>query len=225
MNKTIGQVLSRFQALSTRERLMALGAGIAILYFLTDLALLSPPQRAAKALRQQIERQQKELVELNRAVAELSSGSQADGLASLRAERDELRARVGEAEAVIGRASAEVRLGEVIRTMVGATPGLTLVSLRTLPVEPFLHGGAAPRAGAGPGAPAASGPAPALYKHGIEVAVKGRYLVLLSWLQGLERGPNRLFWSSLRLEVTTYPDATLKLTVYALSERSDSPLG
>jgi MSHA biogenesis protein MshJ len=56
-----------------------------------------------------------------------------------------------------------------------------------------------------------------LYKHGVEVAVKGRYASLLPYLQGLERNANGVFWSSVRLDVQQYPDLTLRMTLHTLS--------
>ena len=88
------------------------------------------------------------------------------------------------------------------------------------------------RPAAAPGAqPAASAPTPVtppqltLYKRGVEVAVKGKYPALLAYLQSLQRNPNRMFWSSVKLDVAAYPDETLRMIIYALSDRADAPLG
>ncbi len=235
--KTLKPWLIKFQLLSVRERLMMVVGILAMLYFSFDAALLGPQGKKNKALQQQIEQQQTELTAFTKMMSELSSSQRVDPLAQERVERDELRVRVLQAQSVIGQMTTGKQLSEVIRSMIGTTPGLTLVSLKTLPVETFFKAvAAAPAKPANPApsktpAGAAAGPEVieppvlTLFKHGIEVTVKGNYPVLLAYMQGLQRSPNPVFWGNVSLDVTTYPEATLKMTVYTLSERLASPLG
>jgi MSHA biogenesis protein MshJ len=222
--KHLNPILKQFMALSLRERLLAIGAFIGVIYFVFDLTLLQPQQRQAKALREQISTQESELSSFNRVLQALTSANASDPLAKQRAERDALRKTFTEAESLIGNATAEVRLGEIIRAMIAAKPGLALISLKTLPVETFYK----PATGPADTAPSGSAPAawalPTLYKHGVEVAVRGEYVTLMPYLQGLERHSN-IYWGNVRLDVGTYPDATLKFTIYTLSARPELPLG
>jgi MSHA biogenesis protein MshJ len=107
---------------------------------------------------------------------------------------------------------------------------VTLVSLKTLPVETFAK---APDSG-GSGAAAAASAArdgsaaarlPALYRHGIEVTLQGQYVTLVPYLNALERSSNGIFWGTVRFAVTAYPDATLTLTLFTLSVHPELPLG
>ncbi len=234
--KTLKPWLTKFQALSVRERLLAVLGLLAVLYFLFDAALFGPQGKQHKALQQQIEQQKTELTAFTKMMSELSSKQQVDPLAQERAERDELRLRLLQAQSVIGQMTTGTQLSEVIRAMIGATPGLTLVSLKTLPGESVLKAvAAAPATPANPAAPKtqagtaadpqAMAPVLTLFKHGIEVSVKGNYPALIAYLQSLQRNPNPVFWGNVSLDVTTYPEATLKMTVYTLSERLESPLG
>jgi MSHA biogenesis protein MshJ len=59
----------------------------------------------------------------------------------------------------------------------------------------------------------------------VEVVVRGPYPALVAYLQTLQRNPNRIFWAKVRLDVATYPQAVLMLTVYTVSNRAESPLG
>jgi MSHA biogenesis protein MshJ len=73
-----------------------------------------------------------------------------------------------------------------------------------------------------PGA-AANGPAIApkpgslLYRHGVEITVRGNYLDMIDYMAALEALPTQLFWGGARLEVEEYPTARLTLTMYTLS--------
>ena len=226
--KRFKQALLKFQALTLREQLMAVAAAVVVLYFLFDWALFGPQLKENKTLQGQIAQQKTELDALTKVMAELSNRQPVDDLSKDRAERDDLRARVAQAETLFGQAASQAPLGELLRAMVVARPDLTLVSFKTLPAEVFYS----PPPAAAPNAKgAASAPKPAaplqltLYKHGVEVAVKGKYPALLAYLQGLQRGPNRMFWSSVKLDVTAYPDETLSVIIYTLSDRADVPLG
>ena len=61
-------------------------------------------------------------------------------------------------------------------------------------------------------------PAPALlYRHGVEVTVRGNYLDMIDYMSALEAMPTRLFWGRAQLDVEAYPAARLTLTLYTLS--------
>lgn len=222
------QALLQFQALTLRERLMAVAAVMVVLFFSIDFALLGPQRDRSKALQQQIAQQKIELDGLNKVLSALATDQQPSGLARELAERDDLRSRVAQAESLMGVGVTGVPLGEVLRAMIDARPDLTLVSLKTLPADVFFKPSAPPETPAKTASaaqPAASAPQLTLYRHGVEVAIKGKYPALLSYLQGLQHNPNRMFWASVKLDVVTYPEATLKMMIYTLSDRAESPLG
>lgn len=220
-------VISRHvKALNVRERVLLGAAILGVVYFVLDLALLRPYEQQGKVLRDKLQQQALEVSSLQSALLAIAPAGAADPLARQRAERDQLRNTVAQAESVIGRATADLKLGDVIRTIVAAKPGLTLVTLKTLPVETIFTASAPiPTAPAAPGAaPLPPLPSlPTLYKHGIDVTVRGSYAALLPYLQELE-GNGNLFWGNVRLDVVDYPEATLKLTIYTLSARPESPL-
>lgn len=230
MNK-FRQALLKFQALTLRERLMAVAATVVVLYFLIDFAMLGPQQNKSKALRQQITQQKIELDALTKVMAAgAASKATVDTLGSVRTERDELRTRVALADSFIAQAANSASLGDMLRAIISERHDLTLVSLKTLPAEVFYKPPAPAPAGAQTATAApkpSTAPAPqlTLYKHGVEVTVKGTYPALLPYLESLQRNTNRMFWSSVKLDVTTYPEATLKMIIYTLSDRTASPLG
>jgi MSHA biogenesis protein MshJ len=74
-----------------------------------------------------------------------------------------------------------------------------------------------------PAGPAAAAPVDAgkladlLYRHGVEVTVRGNYLDMVDYMSALEAMPTRLFWGKAQLEVEEYPASRLTLTLYTLS--------
>jgi MSHA biogenesis protein MshJ len=62
----------------------------------------------------------------------------------------------------------------------------------------------------------------AVFKHGVEITVEGRYLDLLDYVSQLEQMPWHVLWSKAALNeeqnpAVTWPANRLKLTVYTLS--------
>lgn len=222
------QALLKFQALSLRERMLVVMAMLVGLFLLTDWAVLGPQRSKNKVLQQQIAQQKTDLDAMAKVIAESAANQKVDTLVKERLERDDLRAKLAQAESFIGTSASQVRLGETLRAMIGGTPDLTLVSLKTMPAEVFYAPPAAPKSQ--PSAASGSKPNPpapqlTLYKHGVDVTMKGKYPALLSYLQSLQRSPNRMFWFNVKLDVGTYPEASLRITIYTLSDRAESPLG
>lgn len=222
--KSLSQPLAKFSRLSLRERLLAAAALTALLYFVSDLALLGPQQKAVKALQKRDAANQTELATLTKVLAE--AGQPALEPRTLAAKDSdtaaEYRKQIAEARNYLGLSETAVpELGTLIKGMLAADPRLTLVSLKTLPANPFY----APSATES-GIPATDAPflQKTLYRQGIELSVKGSYPALVSYLENLQKYPGRLFWADANLDVSNYPDAVLKVVIVTLSEQSSSPL-
>ncbi len=216
MMNYLQQLKTWFDALRQRERIFVVLLAVALIYFSVDFLLLTPEQKKQKALQQQITAPQIELAALNAARQVLH-----DQLAQEQAARDSLEKTIAEAEALLGQTDAtSPQVGALLKAMLETNPGLTLVSLKTLPVTTFFVAKPAPDAKAG-----APNPPLSLYRHGVEVSIKGNYLALLPYLEHLQKYPKRLFWYDAKLDVATYPAAILTMTIYTLSEQSSSPLG
>jgi MSHA biogenesis protein MshJ len=98
-------------------------------------------------------------------------------------------------------------------------------SMPRLPVPGDLHAAAVPAQPAAsartqPLAPAsavAPKPGSLLYRHGVEITVRGNYLDMIDYMNALESLPTQLFWGGAKLEVEDYPTSRLTLTMYTLS--------
>jgi MSHA biogenesis protein MshJ len=223
-------LLKSYLALSLRDRVLAVAAVAGVLFLVAELGWVQPRQREAKLLAAALEQQAAEIAALTQALRERADKPR-DALAAQRQERGQLRAEIARAESVIGPAGTDVRMGQVVRSLVATIPGVSLVSLKTLPVQTFVKAGelattAKPASGASAAqGPQATLPVPALYRHGIEVTLQGQYLTLIPYLQALERSSKGIFWGSARFNVSSYPEATLTLTLFTLSVHPELPLG
>jgi MSHA biogenesis protein MshJ len=97
---------------------------------------------------------------------------------------------------------------------------LQLVELKTLPASQLLEK-PVPAAANQPAAtkqPATQADTQKqIFKHGIQITVRGGYLDMLHYLAALEKMPAQMFWGEVSMGVEKYPDAVLTLTLYTLS--------
>jgi MSHA biogenesis protein MshJ len=219
---------ARYNAFNLRERVLIVAVLLAILYALADLLWFTPQAAEAKRLNERIKAQAVEQAALTKAVAQLAAKPASDPAGQQQQERDQLQAFIQDAQKIVAQASTELRPGEVIRTLTSSASGVKLVSLKTLPSQLFFDPLAPSTAKAAtapaPGASAAAAPAgpvlPRLYRHRVEVAIKGPYPSVVAYLQALERSTPGVFWENLRLEAK-YPESTMRFTLSVVSTHSE----
>lgn len=221
------QFTARVEALQPRERVMAFGAAVVVLVFLANSLVFAPLSRKEAALRSTLAQQ-----------AGAIDGIDADVAAKARAyaidPNDALRKRLAALRAETERTSADLRtmqkglvpperIAPLLESILRANGRLTLVSLKTLPVT-TLNDAAAPAVPAVSAAPAAAAVTPPvvkapdlLYRHGVELTVRGSYLDMVDYMHALETLPTQLFWGKAQLDAEEYPNVRLTLTLYTLS--------
>lgn len=136
------------------------------------------------------------------------------------------------------------RMSALLQQMVQQNSRLKLVSLKTLPPAGTTDGnfadtpvdptgpvlpvtsltttppGTAPAptvAAAPTAAPADETSRPLLYRHGVQVVLRGAYGDMVGYMEALERMPAQVFWGKAVLDATEHDKATLTLTLYTLS--------
>ena len=199
----------RLDAMSLRERVLVFLAAAAVLVGIADNALFEPILRRQK-IDSQLNQQQTD--EIHAMQTQLQAYAQARLGEGASAKRQRLEKHVAELAALdrelAGRQSELItpdRMAKMLSEILKRNPEIELVSLRSIAatgltqLPTMLTGGAI------------------MYRHGIEVTVSGTYLRLLGYLAELERNPAKIFWGNMELQAGTYPQATLKVTLYTLS--------
>jgi MSHA biogenesis protein MshJ len=175
--------------------------------FLGNALLLKPLRDTQRRLSGEIAQRQTELRTLQSELQRLVRGRPADPdaqnrerLAALRAEGAVLAAQLAEEQR---RFTSPQRMREVLEEMLERNKRLQLVDLKTLPITDLAEtqGQAGRR----------------IFRHGIELTLAGGYLDLYAYLRSLEELSTQLYWGKVEMNVTAYPSASLKLTVYTVS--------
>jgi MSHA biogenesis protein MshJ len=198
---------------------MAFGAAVVVLVFLANALVFGPLARKEAALRATLQQQEATIDGINADVAARAQAYAHDP-------NDALRKRLGDVRAQTARTGDELRamqkglvpaerIAPLLESILRANGRLKLVSLQTLPVTTLGDA-------AGAAAPAAQ-PAPVvkapdlLYRHGVELTVRGSYLDMVDYMHALETLPTQLFWGKAQLDAEAYPNVRLTLTLYTLS--------
>jgi len=205
-----------FNRLGLREKLGLVFGLALVIYLLLDFGLIGPEQKRQKALRADFARIEAETIAARADMVVVKAQLEKDPFAKDRAQLDAFKKAIDDADAFLSKVESDPRqVGILLRQMIAASPGLTLVSLKTLPAVAVVESKAAPGAEG----------SRSVYRRGIEVIIKGNYLAMLPYLEKLQNQPTRLLWGEAELQVVGYPDSTLKVLLYTINNQPEVPLG
>ena len=218
------KLAARIDALTLRERILVFAASAAAIVFLMHFFALGPQLRTQDALNAQISQQNNNIEGIDNEIRARVEAAQQDPdaparerLAAVRKETEDLSIQL---RAMQNGLVAPERMAPLLDSILRANGRLALVSVRTLPAESVLEAGRR-AAGAAQGAAATPeatpGTAELLYRHGVEITVRGNYLDMIDYMAALESLPTQLFWGRAQLEAETWPSSRLTLTLYTLS--------
>jgi MSHA biogenesis protein MshJ len=212
MKQRLQQYADGIDAMALRERAMFFGAVALVLVTLLQVFLLNPVMSRRNQLSAQIAQQEDETRAIQTQIQALVRPSvqdqnelNRDRLKSLREQFAQLDRQFEQQQQQF---VAPEKMVAMLENMIVKNRKLQLISLRNLPGA-GLSPGAGGRARAGGGRE--------VFRHTVELSVKGSYFDLLDYLATLERMPQRVFWDGLELSVAQYPQSVLKLTIYTLS--------
>lgn len=224
------KLAAKIDALTLRERVMTFGACAALLVFLLFSLLLNPLFAKQKMLNESIAQQQQTMTTIDAEIVLKMHGNGVDPDAQDRQALDRLRQEMAGLSTTLRTAQSGLvppdRIVFLLERLLRQHARLRVESLKTLPSTPVGGAAAAPALAAVPPAVApavAVPPAPAiktsplLYRHGVEVVLRGSYIDMVNYMEALEAMPTRVFWGDASLVVEQYPNASLRLTLFTLS--------
>lgn len=194
-----------------RERLLLIGAGIAIAWMLADSLWLTPAFKEWATARARHSSASAALQRLNDEVA-LRGNETRIAEQQLQGEVTQWRERVSQADAALrefgGSLVGAAEMVPVLDRLLAQTGGLRLRSMQSL---------GRTEVGAAAAPPVDAKTAGALYRHGVELSVEGSYADVLAYVQAIEAMPQRVLWGGLQLKVEQHPKVVVTLRLYTLS--------
>lgn len=216
MKEQIAKITAKINDLSLRERALIFAAAAFLLVSLIDSLFLNPLLEQQKRLSAQVVQQQERMKEIQAQLAALLQAKQADASSPQRERIRQLRQQLADGDAYLQSRRDKLvppeRMAALLEQMLRRNGRLQLVAMGTLPVTPFIE-----KSDAAIAQSPVDGQERQMYKHGVQITVRGTYADLLQYLSTLEKLPTRMFWGTAKMNVAQHPTIELTLTLYTLS--------
>lgn len=206
---------SKVDGLTLRERAFMFLLAAFLMFTLANTFLFDPLLAKEKALSAQLQQQQEKMKELEAQMQAQLQARRVDEDLPLRPRLLQLEQQLQEQEGYLQSRREQLvepdKMAELLKQVLNQNGKLQLVELKTLPVSPLVA--STPQS---PGTDS-SAVQKQIFKHGIQITVRGGYLDMLRYLAMLEKMPVQMYWGEISFSVEKYPDAVLTLTMYTLS--------
>lgn len=211
----------RFDSRTLRERLFVMSASLLLVAYTVYAVAVEPALQRQSLLQLKIAQQETETARLASLPTEMRAN---DSDRAYQARQTDLAQQIAQLEQTIRAVQKDLvpaqRVTSLLQQMLSREPGLQLVSLRTLPMAPLLvkppPQASKEKPGAERGAQAGAAEQ-GVYKHGVEITMRGSYEALHRYLVQLENSPSRMFWWRSQLDTADHPALTMTVTIYTLS--------
>lgn len=198
--------------MSLRERALIFAALAFLLVSLINALFIDSLLAEQKKLSGQVVQQQEKMKEIQAQIEALLQARKNDANSPLRLRLNQVRQQIADGDAYLqsrrDRLVAPEKVAGLLQQVLDRNGKLQLVSLQTLPVASLIE-----KTGAG----AAAEQNRQVFRHGVQLTVRGSYHDLLRYLTEIENLPTKMFWGMAGMNVVQYPAAELTLTIYTLS--------
>jgi MSHA biogenesis protein MshJ len=212
--------IARIDDMSLRERAMLFGSVALVVVVTAHVTLFDRALVSQKRLIERVTRDQSQLKSVREQLQLIPKENQPQGRHPDELAITELERKIKETEKTVAARQrafvAPEELPVLLRQMLGRSRQIKLESLRLLPGTPLPTSG---MPGSTPGRPEGSQGSSEVFRHGVEVSLRGSYFDLVQYLAELESLPSPLLWGRVELQVEQYPEVRLTLVVRTLSTR------
>jgi len=196
------RIASRIDEMTLRQRAMLFATVSLVVVVFAHVVLIEPLLLRQKTLIERSTRDQSQLAAVRAQIEGLLKEEQGDSKDPEQIAVQQLEVRLAELEKALearkGAFVAPSRLPELLKNLLGPGRPIRLESLRTVPAVQVQSGAQ-------------------LYRHGLELTLRGSYFDLMQYLSDLEKMPARLLWGGVELQVDKYPEVRLSVQVHTLS--------
>ncbi len=213
MRARLEEFVGKVDSMSLRERILIFAAAAFTLVSMLNAFLLEPLFVQQKRLSSQVSQQQEKMKDTQARLNEILLAKQADKFSPQRERISQLREQLAQGEAYLNFTRDKLvhpeQMAKLLEQVLDRNTRLQLVELTTLPASPFSEQTDDKTKG--------SLQERQIFKHGVQITLRGNYNDLTQYLSALENLPTQMFWGMAKMNVVQYPKAELTLTLYTLS--------
>ncbi|MBI5889665.1 MAG: type II secretion system protein M [Nitrosomonadales bacterium] len=217
----LDKIVAKVDGMSLRERVLIFFAAAFLLVSLINALFLEPLLDRQKKLSAQVVQQQEKMKEVQSQIANLLQAKQADANSPQRERIRVLRQQLDEGASYLKERRDKLvppeKMAALLEQVLNKNGRLQLVALETLPASLLIEPAADAATAQAESAVEAIGSDKQIYKHGVQITVRGSYADLLQYLTALEGLRTQMFWGVAKMEVIKHPTVELTLTLYTLS--------
>ncbi len=214
------KLVFKVDGMSLRERALIFAATAFLLVSLLNVLFLDPLLAQQKKLSAQVVQQQEQMEAIQAQFEALLQARRSDAQSPQRLRLGQVRQQLAQGDAYLQsrreRLVQPEKMASLLQQVLNKNGQLQLVSLQTLTVAPLIEKAAAAGTDIA-SAHAAAGSDKQVFRHGVQITVRGSYPEFLRYLTALESLPVQMFWGMAKMDVVQYPTAELTLTLYTLS--------
>jgi MSHA biogenesis protein MshJ len=203
---------SRIDELSLRERALLFLSVVVVLFMFWQALFMAPLENRQKKLLMQIGDLRKETSTLEQQMQLIINRQKEDPDAGIQRQLTQLRSQLSQLD---GRISKSVhgliepqKIARVLEEVLTRETDLKLVRIKSLGSKPLLD-----FADEGDTTDAVVG----IYRHGMRLEFRGKYLSTLSYLRALQELPWAFYWDDVEITMKKYPVAHVVIDVHTLS--------
>ena len=213
----IKQLEVRIDALSLRERAVVFLALLFTLFLMANNVVFSSLRQEQQRLSREVTSKLDELHNISDQTQEIRAKLAQNPEVLAQASIVDLRRRLAVEESSVAnivRGLVSPRdMSRLVQQILSKNQALQVVRVENLPAEPLEEDKPAANA---TGVAATSKPTP-VYKHGMRIELRGRYLDIVRYLRALEAMPSKVFWGEVRFASDEYPYSRVTLVIYTIS--------
>lgn len=210
------KLAERIDVMTLRERALIFFSAMATLFFLANSLVLTPMFKHNQQQEQALGARLGQVTQLEEQmqIALNADKNDVDAEQNLRLKslRDQLAQRDPAQAGANRNLVPPTEMVALVEQILSRNRVLQVIHVENLPSE-LLD---APATGS---APAASTQASGIFRHGMQIELRGRYIDIVNYLRELEALPWKMYWGRFTLTAEDYPNSRMTLVIYTLSLR------
>lgn len=209
------QLAERIDTMTLRERGLIFFSVMAALYFLANSLVLTPVYKHNQQQEQTLNARHQQVQQLEEQIQHALNVDNNDAAAAQQLRLKALRDQLAQHDPALAGANRSLvsptEMVELVEQILLRNRALQVIHIENLPPE-LLE---ASTSGSVPAATNAAG----IFRHGMQIELRGRYVDIVNYLHALESLPWKMYWGRFALSAEDYPNSRMTLVIYTLSPR------
>ncbi|GAC13792.1 type 4a pilus biogenesis protein PilO [Aliiglaciecola lipolytica] len=203
-------LLTKFSALTTRERGLSIAAVLALILLGGFVLIVEPVLKKWDLDKMELQRQANEVSNLDVKIALLEEALQEDPDAAIKARLQRVNQQIDEADKSLNTQTKNLvpatQMPRLLEQIFTQSDDLKLIEMHSIAPTPLLKLEEKQDL-----------TDVNLYQHGVQMTLEGGYFEIQKYLQKVEALPYQFYWKKFAYTVEEYPDALVQIEIYTLS--------